>query len=698
MGSKRRDVVQSFTNNAGGLNLAISSKQANSNEAVVSFDVFYKSYGAFGSISKRKGRKLLRTLAESYSVDHFTQFTIGTSTYTQYVTKNGVTGNVKSLDLTGGVTGAIGTLKLTWRPTYATIGGKCLRGSKREEVSVKTCETTGGFTSLYSSTGTTAGYKSVKLLFTNDTSYYTEGTKSLKMTAPTGISGGLVTSGLYFLTASSPLNLSGKTLMYDILYGNLGVANETYQSVSLETTFYSGATYNNSKTYLDVSDNGLDFTYNYWMTKAFNLATATPTHVVGTLQPSAITRIKLELTWDNATDVPATFYMDGVKSVDNTSGLCYATGNSGWTMVSDPYTPSEPKNIVVYDGRAFVFDDYNFYYSAVGDGTQYTQDSSSAGIDDGDGDKIKGARTLGRQLIAFKGRSIHRIKYTGDVTIPYRRDPVYSEGNRLDGVGISNASTIANISLGSGSDSMDAQSYLVFLGNDRKIYAIGEIGSAIEIGKRVAPRLAHLTDAELAYCHASYEPVNKMYLLWYPSSGSTTCANCLIYCTDSKAWSEFRLGNIDTSSTVSSGSQAYMLLSDAKYIYTWNKPATLALSNYADDVGGSTARGITAQWRSVHSAYGNPRHSKCMVDTELTVKGTSTDCPIGVVITNESNETSTASITTTSITAQRPEITTNVLNKLYGRYLSTEFNNKQINQSMDVLFWCARIKQSRGLK
>jgi len=87
-----------------------------------------------------------------------------------------------------------------------------------------------------------------------------------------------------------------------------------------------------------------------------------------------------------------------------------------------------------------------------------------------------------------------------------------------------------------------------------------------------------------------------------------------------------------------------------------------------------------------------------MVDTELTVKGTSTDCPIGVVITNESNETSTASITTTAVTAQRPEITTNVLNKLYGRYLSTEFSNKQINQSMDVLFWCARIKQSRGLK
>lgn len=702
MGSKNNNVIQSYTNNAGGLNLAISRTQANSNDAVISFDVFYKSYMSFGSINKRSGKKLFKTTVESNAANHFTQFTIGSSTYSQVVDS---TGAIKSLNLTGGVTGAsVGTVDLSWKPTYSTLGGKCYRGAKRTSTVVASCETTGLFASIYSISANNVAplYDNLKATFTADPDYYTVGSKSLKVRAvtATALTGGLISFGVTY-TPAAPINFTNLALWYDLLYGAMGTANLAYQSISMETTLYSGSTYHSYKKYESVSDNGRDFEYDYWMTKNINPATATTIGTSGAFQISAATRIRFEIFIDNPTGTIPSFYLDDVKTVDTRTGLSTAIDNSGWTMVTDPYYPEESKYLANYDGRLFVLDDNNFYYSAVGNGSEWTDDSSSAGIDDGDGDKVKGVKVLGKQLIAYKKGSIHRIKYTGDDVIPYRREAIYSEGNKLDGVGLSNQSTLCNVALGN-EEGLNANSYHIFLGSDRKIYALGETGSAISIGKRVNSRLTSLTDADLALCFAVYEPKNKLYKLYYPTTGASTCANCLVYCVDSKAWTEYRQGNINTSLILSNGITTFEIMGGSdKYLYKMYSETSLSTTDYYDAVGGSSSLAISGEWKSVYSAYGNPRRSKQMVDTEVVVEtphtsgGTHTDCPIKVNLYNELGTSASSTINTVST---EPECTSSILNKLYGRYLSTEFTNKQINQSMVVLYWTARVKQTRGLK
>ena len=703
MGSQNNNVIKSYTNNAGGLNLAISRTQANSNDATVSFDVFYKSYGSFGSINKRSGKKLFKANAEANAANHFTQFTIGTTNYTQVVDD---TGTIKSINLTGGITGAtVGTVDLSWKPTYSTLGGKCYRGAKRTSTEITNCETTANFATIYatSADNVSPAYNQLVARLTSDADYYTVGSRSVKVegiTAQALTGEGLYKFGISY-TPASPMDLTNMALWYDVLYGQLGAANLAYQSVSMETTLYSGSTYHSYKTYEDVSDNGRDFEYDYWMTRTVNPATREALATSGTFQITAATRIKIEIFIDSPTGTKPAFYLDDIKAVDTRTGLSTAIDNSGWTMVEDPYYPEESRYLANYDGRLFILDKNNFYYSAVGDGSEWTDDSSSAGIDDGDGDSIRGAKVLGKQLIAYKKGSIHRIKYTGDDVIPYRREAIYSEGSKLDGVGLSNNDTLCNVALGS-EEGLNANTYHVFLGSDRKIYALGETGSAISIGKRVNSRLAALTDTDLTYCFAVYEPKNKLYKLYYPTTGQTTCANCLVYCVESKAWTEFRQGSINTSYVLTDGITTYEIMGgNDKYLYNMYRETSLSISDYYDAVGGGTSLAISGEWKSVYSAYGNPRRSKQMVDTEIVVEtpatsgGTKVDCPITVKLYNELGTTTSAVINTLST---EPETTTSILNKLYGRYLSTEFTNKQINQSMAVLYWTARVKQTRGLK
>jgi hypothetical protein len=138
-----------------------------------------------------------------------------------------------------------------------------------------------------------------------------------------------------------------------------------------------------------------------------------------------------------------------------------------------------------------------------------------------------------------------------------------------------------------------------------------------------------------------------------------------------------------------------------KYLYKLNSEQTTYVTDYYDAVGGSTNIAISGEWRSVYGAYGSPRQDKYMVDTEVvlgtqeTTGGTKVDCPVTVKIYNELGITSNSQISTAST---QPEVVSSVLNKLYGKYLATEFTNKNINQGMEVLYWTARVKQTRGLK
>lgn len=696
-------------NLAGGLNLSVSPLQGETIDAQASLNVYYQQYKKYGAIHVRKRKERVTTTPIDSAVKEIVQFTIGNTRYNQVY---GTNGKVFSLNLTTGVTGLIETLPgYSWQPQFTTMGGKCFRGVSDLSANVHNCDISSTGIVTYFSSYYPTKFQNGSVLqgistISVDKAIYSEGTGSIKVTS-VGLSGGFtpdtVTSssfGVKFTPkhpngSSYTIDMTNQLFLVDFEPSQFSAPNYTYESITVSTIFKSGTA---TSTVAKTTNSGEAFANGYFFSLSMDPSLGTQT---AGFDIAAVDEIAVVVNFANACDLIPVFYIDNMRMLYKKYGLSYATDNSGWTRVIDGNAPSTPKYLTLFDGRLWVADDNNVMASTVGDGTDFTTDPISFGIDDQDGDKILSIEPSGKMLIIKKNNSLHRIKITGDATIPYRRESVYTNsGEPVAGVGTLNGRVNLQYSLNSGSLVYGAFEYSVFLGSNYNMYSLGQTGTVVPVGQKVNDFFKHLVDADAPYCFAVKDP-NLEHLIWfYPEkTGEQYSSKQLVYCVKEQAWTQFSMYRITAAKNVMGASKPIILLGDSSgYIYKYSHQTTdTVATDYVDHVG-ATNSPISANWKSIYESYGNEGYNKLLniLQTHYGTHGVqlSASCPFKAkVVTDDGayNEVTIQSNGTVPIANSVSPM------KVYGKHMAVELTNTP-GKPMDVYTYNANIIYGKDLK
>jgi hypothetical protein len=388
-------------------------------------------------------------------------------------------------------------------------------------------------------------------------------------------------------------------------------------------------------------------------------------------------------------------------------GLMQSTGGV-WTAVADVNKPSNPVDIIQFDGHIFAITAAGIEYSGTGDGTDWTSATSSTfDIDKNDGDSCIALAKLGETLVAFKSYSIHRINITGNTTVPYRRTPVYS-GKTGTGIGCASRESIRNVTLENlYSDVWGKAEYLLFISAEG-LHALGSQGNPIDIDQRVRNTFTSIRKDRLSSSFAVYHSNRDQYMLYYPQGSKFTSTDQLIFNNKAKAWSKYDFANMTSATEYIDTKTVYIIMgSKDGYVYKHDWQESVSLTDYSDN---GTA--ITAYWQSQFFDFGVPDRYKQIFETTVRVRETDTNCPVTVGVYGEDGNNVIDTINTTgSLTGGRYDSAVigtdifasdlgyadkTVITPLYCYNASYRFGNAGNNQSMDIYAWFTELMATKN--
>lgn len=685
MGRRNQDI--SFYHSTG-INNAISEFQANIAEALYAQNIYFKSYGQFGAFLKRKGRTRINAAAVSANaVRKIMPFTVSTTTYVHYYDD---AGQINTLNMS---TGDVATIEPGFStsiiPDVAMLGDKHFISapSNTGETDIVDLSVTANWsgTGIYD---TELGYGTdpYGIVF-YDADFAADGTGGATITniTETDFTAKLINFYLQYATdynttaipADFEEDSNGYTL-HVTLYSDSGTDN--YKKYSLTTDvnnhLLTGA---NSANYYTSYD---DLPDTNCIKISIDPERDTPSETGGTFDVTAFSGVKIEV----ESDATGALYLVGMTKESRVSDLLWAENNIGYHRVTDENAPEAPIALAQYDGRVWAASGNLLYYSTTGDGTDWTIDSSNFEIDDGDGDSIVGLTTLGQQLIVFKKHSVHRIMYTGNDVIPYRRISVYSGGVTEAGVGCASKETIKRIIL-------ESVEYVIF-GTNQGIYALAETGNPIPVDNRVREDLAAIPENRRPYAFAVVHPEKRQYWFAYALSTNTYSDNQLIYGVEPKAWSKYTFSGITSATTYISSTKTFILMGDKNgLIYKHDYQTTDAANDWRDQNSDASYSAIDAYWQSHYLDFQLPARFKTAMELEVMLDPYYAG-DVTWTITNENAETNTGTFDVTSGTSLAAWENHRVSTGLYGKFLSVKFRNATLAENMEIKFWSICLKPS----
>ncbi len=402
---------------------------------------------------------------------------------------------------------------------------------------------------------------------------------------------------------------------------------------------------------------------------------------------------------------------DKVFFVNPVDGLYYSTGGV-WTTVTDVNKLANPVDVIVYDGRLVTLNATMYKLSAQTDGTDWTSDSWSAGIDEDDGDVCTALATIGKQLIAFKRFSVHRIVYTGDDLIPYRRESQYS-GRMGSGIGCNSRLSIQNVTLDNLYSDVWGKAEYVLFASDMGIHAIGLQGNPINIDQRVRNTYLGIQKDRIPYVFSVTHPKRDQYMFFFPEGSKTSSSSQLVFSTKAKAWSKYNWTNMSSACLYVDVKVVYTIMGDKNgYLYKHDYQETDSLTDYSDD-----GEAIQAYWQSQYYDFGLPNRYKQIYSTTVRVRETETDCPVTILVTGEDGTSATGTISTTGSGSSGGRYDSAIIGtgvfasalgyidhdvdvSLYCYNASYRFENAVNEQSMDIYGWFTEVKgsQNKGVR
>ena len=398
--------------------------------------------------------------------------------------------------------------------------------------------------------------------------------------------------------------------------------------------------------------------------------------------------------WSSAT-------LSGKHYVANeTDGIWYTTDNVTWTAVGG-VSPTAGL-IVRFKNRLIAGLTNTVYWTELGDGTDWEDDEAipvafENDLDTGDSDHITGFGIIGEQLLVFKQHMFYRIFATDDADghTAFRFIPVYG------GIGAESHNAIKRIQI----DNVD---YLLFVG-DRGIFIVGVSGNAIDITDKIQTSWNTIQKNRLSECIIVENIRNSTVYIAYTQGSQYTPSRELVLSRRTKSWSTYDIP-MTSAITYMGDMDAYIIFGDKNgYLYKHDWHNMEILTDYSDD--GSL---ITSFWQSNFMDYNKPLTFKQIQTTATRLRETTTDCP--VTLSKISEDSNFISDTVSSITSLGSSLYgtavmgtdvfapengyLEVINRMrmYGKSISTRFENSNNNQSMVIYGWIDELKFSDNQK
>lgn len=678
MGRRNQDI--SFYHSIG-INHAVSEFQANIAEAMDAQNIYFKDYGQYSAFCKRKGRTRINSSAVSASsIRGIYPFNFGSALNIHYYSEDG---KLNSLNIT---TGAVENLETgfstTVIPDNSILGNKHFLTAPAPTMSQYVPEAD------WDAVDATGIYDTVTLSSYGGTAY------DAGYAAP-GI-------GSIRLLNHTSVNLTGKIMKLYVAYlteHNTTPIPSNFEEEGVQVRLFSADGYKEYTMLEDVngipleqaeSDNAYAeydgianvLTSGTYIQLQVDVGRDTATTTFGSFDPTAVTGILVTIT----SAATGALVLGGVGLEPRIGNLVYAEDSTGYRRVADANCPEGPVALAQYDGRIWAADGNYLTYSTTGDGTDWTTDSSNFEIDDGDGDIITALKPLGQQLIVFKKHSVHRIQYTGNDAIPYRRIGVYSGGASESSVGCVSKETVRHLVL-------ESTEYLIFC-SSQGLYSISELGNPVPIDNRIKEDLDAISEAYRKYSFAVVHPEKRQYWLAHTLGSVSYSDQQFVYGADTKAWSKYTFTGITSFATLVDSAKTYILMGDKNgFLYKHDYQTTTAANDWRDQGSDAEYSAINAYWQTHLQDFSLPARYKTAMELEI-VADPYYAGDITWTVTNEESNTSTGVFNITPGTSLNAWEVHRVTTGLYGKYLQYKFSNANSAENMEIKLWSACIKPS----
>ena len=350
MGKRNKDIP--FKGPAG-LNESVSNFQMFKQGAKTALNVLFKSWGSFKSIHKRKGKTRVNTTAANGDIRNLKYYELGGTKYVAAYTDKET---LYDVNMSTGALTQFGK-NLGSNPTPKQFNDRIYYSNDSEQYTVEDCEATTGWLIIDSAGGGSFGTWTT----------HTKGTYSLKAEND----GSTLNLGMYSDAGTVDVDLGGKYLEFDIyledsdggvanltnLVVEIGVSNAVANWISMLPAYQNSATGFNLGWNHIIIDPGFE-----------NMGTAG-----GGFDPETTqcTYIEIKSTSDAGTGGKITA-IDNIIATPKHTGVCYTKDNTQLNSIMSLTTPTQVKDIEVFDGRLMAVTEDSVYWSNPNTGYDFT--------------------------------------------------------------------------------------------------------------------------------------------------------------------------------------------------------------------------------------------------------------------------------------------------------------------------------------